>query len=275
MKLSIEEFGKQLIETGDLDPVYIAIHGAKLPKPQLSKLLIAYFCFYHLGAAAWLSEQADYGNEDFWYWMKVAARNEQPPPVLKRSGACAYTAFQRWPRGSERRHFRGPKCVDSVWTLSNKTSEELIKGLIQAGTVPSILEAMQPWPLFGPWIAYKAADLLERVWGAPIQITNDVCLLYNSPRDALLQRAPDNPKQELERLLEVFSAYRAPPTYNRQCGPSEVETVLCKHGAYLNGTYWVGKDVHEVRHGLEWWGDTASRMLVASPHEIKHKGALF
>ena len=35
--LSIEEFGRQLIETQDLDPVYVAIVGANLPVDQMRR----------------------------------------------------------------------------------------------------------------------------------------------------------------------------------------------------------------------------------------------
>ena len=53
---SIFKFGNALIRSRDLDPVYCALYGAQLLEPVLSRLLLAYLSFYHLGLAAWLSE---------------------------------------------------------------------------------------------------------------------------------------------------------------------------------------------------------------------------
>ena len=74
--LDVQAFGDALITTQDLDPVYCAIYHARLPEPQLCRLLLAYWCFYHLGVAASISEKE---HGDFWEWMRVAAVNEQPP----------------------------------------------------------------------------------------------------------------------------------------------------------------------------------------------------
>jgi hypothetical protein len=258
VKLPIEEFGKQLILTGDLDPVYIAIYGANLPKPQLMKLLIAYWAFYHLGVAVFLSEQ-----EPFWEACEVAARNTTPSPLMS-----------RWPRSSERRHFRGEACVRAIQWLSKETVEARFEPLLK-GTLAEVSEAIQAWPLFGNWISYKAADMLERCWGQKVEFGLDVCLLYDSPRKGLLMLAPENPERELDRLLKVFGKYKAPPIYDRACGVQEIETILCKFYSYTNGTYWIGKDIHEVRHGLVGWGDTAKRLLSKSPAEVKPIGKLF
>ena len=43
-RLSIENFGSHLLLTGDLDPVYIALHRCGLDFEVLSKWLVAYWC---------------------------------------------------------------------------------------------------------------------------------------------------------------------------------------------------------------------------------------
>jgi len=53
--MNIYEFGDALIRSRDLDPVYCVLYGAQLSEPELSRLLLAYLSFYHLGLAAWLS----------------------------------------------------------------------------------------------------------------------------------------------------------------------------------------------------------------------------
>jgi hypothetical protein len=38
---TIYEFGDTLLSTNDLDPVYVALAGADLPEPKLSRLLLS------------------------------------------------------------------------------------------------------------------------------------------------------------------------------------------------------------------------------------------
>jgi hypothetical protein len=108
--MDIFKFGDALIRSRDLDPVYCALYGAQLSEPELS-LLLAYLAFYHLGFAAWLSEHE---GVNYWQAMLVAAKNETPSPL-----------GGRWPRSSERRHFRGVKCVNAVnWLRRNYLAPE-------------------------------------------------------------------------------------------------------------------------------------------------------
>jgi len=57
---NIYAFGEALIKTEDLDPAYVGLYKARLPEPQLIRLLIGYWLFYSVGLAAWLSEQENY-----------------------------------------------------------------------------------------------------------------------------------------------------------------------------------------------------------------------
>lgn len=258
--MDIREFGNELIRTGDLDPVYVGLYQAKLPEPQLCRLLLAYLCFYHLGASAWLSEKTE---KEYWAWMMVAATNESP---------------ERWPRGTERRHFRGVKCVSAVdWLASRWPSpESAIRILTTLPTERLIMGEISKWPMFGPWVGFKAADLIERVYGAPVQFDPNLGLMYESPRGALdllsedqefiaVERAPVN---LYHNLITFFSGQRAPPSYSRQCNAQEVETILCKWGSMRSGHYWVGKDIKEVREALHHWGSTATRILAGMPEEV-------
>lgn len=256
--MEIEEFGKRLIETQDLDPVYTAIHGARLPKPQLARLLLGYWLFYHLGLAAWLSEHS---GKAFYVAATEAARNTTLAPNAN-----------RWPRGVERRHFRGEKSLRAVEVFSREEPEYWATSL--KGDFAAIFAKVKSWPMCGPWIAYKAIDMLDRCCERKIDFPLDVCLLYNEPRKGLLMLNPTEPEKELDRLLGVFKKYRAPPANDRVCYVSEVETVLCKFKSYKGGHYFVGKDIKEIRHGLEGWGDTASMLLKASPRTVCKPGEL-
>lgn len=260
------EFGEALIRTGDLDPVYIALYAAGLPGDQMRRLLLAYFCFYHLGAAARLSEME---GESFWALMETAAENNLPPSTDDLPG-------ERWPRGTERRHFRGQKCVDAVRRFEKKAPnapEEIISALVDELPKPlqlvDIINYIQgKWPMCGAWLAFKAADILERVLGVPIVFPNDLTLFYKEPRAALdMLIVPA--EQANAKLLKHFSKFMAPPKVGRRCNIQEVETVCCKWKSGVNGHYWIGKDIHEIRNALKGWGDTAEMLLRYMPKEVE------
>lgn len=265
--MDIREFGDALIRSGDLDPVYIGLYDAKLPEPQLCRLLLAYLCFYHLGVSAWLSE---WEEDNYWDWMDTAATNQVAPPVM--GGTC------NWPRGTERRHFRGLKCVHSVTWLRNHmfAPEAAIRQLAQLTTEKQIMAKVGEWPMFGPWVGFKAADLMERVYGSKVSFDPDIGLMYDSPKvsldlltvDSGLITADRSPAAIYHNLMAYFSARKAPPRYDRYCNAQEVETILCKHGSMRSGHYHVGKDIHEVREALQGWGETAARVLGAMPAEV-------
>jgi hypothetical protein len=268
--LGIQEFGDALIRTRDLDPVYCGLVGARLPRDQLARWLLAYWCFYHVGSASRLSEHQ---GDEFWKWMNIAACN------LSESGPKSWGEGpdERWPRAAERRHFRGQKCVDAVEWLSKaeRQPEGFVRFLETGQTDKQVMAIVQSYPMFGPWIAFKAADMMERVWGAKIKFDPNLGLMYAEPRaalDVLIEQNPTwsepTPKNVYERLLVYFGSRRAPPTGDRPCGPQEVETALCKWKSHAHGGYWIGKDIHEQRVALAGWGETANKMLAAYPPEV-------
>lgn len=268
--MSPEEFGTRLVQTGDLDPVYIGVWNAQLPEAQAHRWMLAYWMFYHMGVASYLSE---YREAMFWNMALRAAENTVSPPI-----------GGRWPRGSERRHFRGQKAVDAVRHLSYQNPEHHVRGLYFSGcTAKEVMDQVQAWPMFGPWIAFKAADMIDRCLGVPVQFPKDVGLMYSEPRKALdimlsettvyrtdVQEVGTYPTREslYSDLLAHFRGHPAPPVGDRPCGPAEVESVLCKWKSYRNGHYWVGRDIHETRLALVGWGETASKILTHMPQEV-------
>jgi hypothetical protein len=259
-KLAIRPFAQHLIETGDLDPVYVALHGARLPEDQLCRWLLAYMYFYHVGAASRLSERS---GVSFWIACLTAARNERQSPV-----------GGRWPRSSERRHFRGEKCVNAVESMqrSEPEPEGWVRALKTCATEEDVMRRVKLWPMFGNWAGFKLADLLERCAGYEIAFNPQIGLLYDSPRQGLEDMTRHEPGRSLEEhygeMLEWIGQFPAPPGNERSCGPAELETVLCKFHSYLGGHYHCGKDTAEVRHALAGWGETAERLLKAAPAPV-------
>ena len=269
MTLNIRDFGDALIRTGDLDPVYY-VRKANLPEPQLCRWLLAYWCFYHAGSASFLS---DFEGDDYWGMMKEAAKNNVGPKYFKHISHGP--DLDRWPRAAERRHFRGDKCVKAIeWLARDRGSpEEYVCHLASRRTDVAVMNYVQTWPLFGPWIAFKAADMMERVYGATVQFSGDIGLVYKEPRAGLEMFYKYWDRGESLRtcyagLLGYFAQHQAPPTFDRPCGPQEVETILCKWKSHVNGGYEIGKDIREVRHALAHWGETAARVSAQIPEEV-------
>lgn len=263
-KMDIIEFGEALLRTRDLDPVYCAVHDAKLPRDQLYRWLLAYWCFYHVGVASFMSEQK---GGSYWDFMAEAAENKPPGPHIYKLPS------DRWPRAAERRHFRGAKCVEAVRQLQAMypKPELAVRDLILPSE-KAILRKIKDWYLFGSWIGFKAADMLERCAGAKVSFDEGLGLIYSEPRktlDLLAERNGGTAEDQWKLLLKHFSKIQAPPALDRGCGPSECETVACKYGSYLNGHYWVGKDIHEQRPALKGWGKTAEKILKSYPEEVE------
>jgi hypothetical protein len=162
--LDICDFGGRLITTEDLDPVYCAMVRAQIEGDQLARLLIGYACFYHLGLAAWLS---DHSEAAFWDAALEAARNAKTRSPLG----------GRWPRGTERRHFRGQKAINAIETLARRyTPTQMVERLKLAHDLEAITETVTEWPMCGPWVAFKLADLMERVARSPVSFPREfVC----------------------------------------------------------------------------------------------------
>lgn len=279
-KMDVKTFGTRLIETRDLDPLYVGLVGAALPEPQLCRWLLSYWCFYHAGVASYMSESED---GDFCYVMQVAAENAVPPYLYD----ARLPHVERWPRAAERRHFRGAKCVDAVKKIGNMIKpveglEQLVRDLVAGDvsvTEDTVMRRVQQWPLFGPWIAFKVADMMERVYGAKVYFDPQIALLYEEPRKALdlIQTTRGEAvtgagaKDHYDALLRYFYPMKAPPRGDRPCGAQEVETVLCKWKSYMGGHYWIGKDIKEHREGLHGWGETADRLRAAYPAEVSEE----
>lgn len=284
-RLDIYAFGEHLLSTGDLDPVYIALDKMEwADEAHLFRWLIAYWCFYHCGAASYISEAQ---GKEFWERMMVAAKNETPAP----DGG-------RWPRGSERRHFRGEaavKAVKQLWGRYFDKPEEMVARIaVQAETVVGLNTTMaRPYaevadrakalPLFGPWISFKVCDMLDRLGIVPVDFDQAAVFMFADPVKAalifwrrkmgLIDSA--KPKDEqlvingvVEHLTDHFKAHTAPPRHERPVGLQEIETILCKWKSHLNGHYPLFNDIDEIREGLAGWAphcETARAMLYAMP----------
>lgn len=253
--LEIKEFGTALITSGDLDPVYIAVHEARLTPIMRDRFLVAYWCFYHCGVSAWIADQAN-----FWDAMLQAAVNNGK--------------VKSFPRGTERRHFRGNLACKSVTYLSRRyfAASEMV-GYICGERSPArfvdVYERACEHIGFGPWIAFKIADMIDRCGVSPVRFNGAEMFMFKDPTlGADLYRTKYNcegwsREEVVKHLVEMFSCHKAPPMYDRPISVAEIETCLCKWKSHLNGHYPIGKDIKEVLHGLVGWGKTADKLHCA------------
>lgn len=287
---AVTEFGKQLLRTGDLDPVYVAVHKTDLKGPTLARLCLAYWCFYHLGLAARLAEAKT--DKAFWEGMQTAALN-----VTNADGTKPY------PRGSERRHYRGEQAVASMASLISMYgkggAEAAVEGFIQPNaqgqyTYGSVAKSAQNHRGFGEWIAFKIADMSERLLGYDTDFSDCHLGIYKDPRQGAavaylewdheaaryhegavgLDYKPwgypisnDQLESTVAHYVKVFRKMklRAPPTGDRLVNVQEVETIFCKYKSHLKGHYPLGKDTLEIGHGLTGWGDLAQQLKAGLP----------
>lgn len=284
-RLSILDFGKTLLETGDLDPIYCALRNTGWDAATTSRFLMAYWSWYNAGSASWMAEKE---GDAYWDAMMVAARNEESAP----------TPFgERWPRAKERRHARGSAAVKMVEHLVSLGQDplEIVSRMISPhsdGVVPynDVRKRVKKHYLFGEWIAFKVADMAERCMGVKVNFDNAAVFMFTDPVKAALmvwrqqQGLPENamPRDKTavlngvtEWMAEQFKDMTAPPLnaqIQRKVGLQEVETILCKWKSHMGGHYPVLNDIHEIGLALTPWaklGGLAKEFSDAMPNGEK------
>lgn len=271
--LTLDEFGKQLVTTGDLDPIYSMLYNAKqsgvLTVPELQRWCFAYWMFYDANVASHILEQNG-------FWAAVTKH------VLTKASK----------RGPERRHFRGEVAIQAVQTLAARyqNPSEAIKFLVtrQGAELDfaTVARRVQTWPLFGPWISFKIADMLDRVLDHPVDFTNCDMGIYDEPLKGAWLWADSTNGFALEESRHNFSAaaqeaklltwnsavkflkqsrklkpLKAGPDHTRPLNIQEYETMLCKYKGHLAGRYAVGHDIIEIKKSMLDGGALSHKLL--------------
>lgn len=282
-RLSIQKFGEHLLTSLDLDPVYVAldhcIRHFNWEPEKVARWLLAYWCLYHVGAACWLSDVED--TEDYWKALMTAAVNKDPAPA----GLPGPNGEPpRWPRSAERRHWRGAAAVRCVEQLAQRygTAKDMVE-FMKGPTVAAVMARAKDHYLFGDWIAFKVADMLERVLGHPVSFDQGHVFMFDAPREAALmlwrKEAGQHPSAQpldlnlvlekvVAKLTQDFAGFKAPPRLDRPVGLQEIETILCKWKSHMNAHYPLWHDIEEINHGLDQWtgeSEAAAAFAVAMP----------
>jgi hypothetical protein len=271
MMLPIKEFGDQLLAAGDLDPVYTALWDMHWEDPgQVKRWLLAYWSYYHCGVACYLSELK---GLEYWEMYMQAAENIESTPI-----------GGRWPRGKERRHFRGDVSVQTArsLTVAYPDPEGFVDYCSKGRTLKLVSELVQDHPQFGPWIGFKVADMLERVLAIPVEFKTDAAVrMFKDPYKSALMvwdswygTSGPSWNERVSQIAKELTSYYvdrgilAPPIKDRLINIQEVETVLCKWKSHCHGHYPVGNDIHEVTTGVAPWAKvspTARQFITRIP----------
>lgn len=229
--------------------------GVKTTTKVRANMFFAYTCLYHLGVATEIGLTVSK-----WDVLQIAATN---------TGLV-------WPRGSERRHWRGANAQATIDFIKDRyTNSSEITKFWSTGplTFSAVASRVRTLPAYGPWIAFKVADMLERVLNIPVDFSDCALGVYDEPRKAaaLLLTGNSDEKITNTQLTDVINKLSAsigpvlaPPTHNRVINVQEIETVLCKYKSHVNGHYPNGKDTKEVLHGLQdpRWDNKLTRQMI-------------
>jgi hypothetical protein len=281
--MQVVEFGTALVNSGDLDPIYLMLNAADLESAVLQRWSLAYWMFYHAGVASRIAEAGS--GQSFW-------------------DAVWQAQDEKWPRGTERRHFKGAQSRNAIAELEGRyrIPEDAVgwvaTGLEHNGIAASkvystqsfldVRERAMRWRGFGPWIAFKVADMVDAVLKVQVDFRDALPYLFDDPvkgavwvaiqrtvrvptgsTTAQLQAIHDGmPPEHRRQMVEPVVKYltqqlgglTAPHAPQRQLRLQEYETILCKYKSHLNGRYEVGKDTKEIIHGLTGWGKLATHL---------------
>ena len=262
LPLDFRRFCVALVSSQDLDPVYVGAVATDMPPDQLRRWLLAYGMFYHVGAASWLSERE---GVEFWDCIAVAAANIKPAPHGR-----------RWPRASERRHFRGAfaiRCAVAMATRYPRPEGFMDHVASFAPDVQKVRAAVEDHLGFGDWASFKFADLVDRVLGRKVKFDLATAMYETPIKGAKLvwdlhRTAPCPNTAEAVWLAqgifeEATAGLTAPPLHDRPLSFNELETCLCKFKSHRAGRYPIGKDINECLHASGEWASyspTAAKM---------------
>lgn len=241
MKLDVISFGKALLERNDLDPIYVMLYESSLSQEELKRWLLAYWSFYHSGTSSLITDSSNY-----WETYRKACESKE------------------FPRGHERRHFRAKIASQAYLDLSNKflNPVQAVNSLLTSNTLFEVTKRVKTWYGFGDWIAFKIADMLERLDLAKIEFEVDRVFLFDSPKEGAKilwnsLRDKEEPPTESklanwasEFIVSNLTQFKAPPRYERTLNVQEAETILCKWKSYLGGHYKLGEDVDSLQLAL-------------------------
>ena len=259
-------FGKLLVDTKDIDPIYPLLSNVieREGLVQEDGLWLSFlYLFYYNAASAWATFQ-------------------EFPRMLNIMTDQGEGAFRDWEKdnraglsiGMERRGLRGGKVVPVVAFLARMIGPGNLLNWLSDGlggdrrqNYEVLWVRVQTLPQVGRWAAFKWLDLLLHVHNFHLE-TPDMRISHCSgPRQALeeLYLGGHNPRQDSDYIFSLNCLGMRLKDQLESCGLpltwDELETVLCNFHSLCYGRYVVGHDIDEhLGHTLLGIGDQSSWM---------------
>lgn len=232
-KSSLEQFSRDLIATGELDPMYDLIDKGfeRYGSQWANQYALHLFMYYDAGQAAALANATT--ELDFWHMQHYG-----------------YPDFKR---GTERRHFRGDKGLKAMQTLQHMGSPTSVWNKMHSSSYTGLVNNVETrfgGCQIGPYFTWKAMDILDRCLGVPVSLSLGEAVKYlpDEPRKCAKTLWPTISLPEvLLDIREMIKDLPAPGAKGKLCGFSEVETILCAVNSLVKGSYRFGQDI-DRRH---------------------------
>lgn len=239
-RMSIVDFGKSLIESEDLDPVYVALHNSDLSEDDIESFILAWLMYYHVGVACEIMQDDDIMES----MMFVAEHNDE------------------YPRGNQRKHHRKQPAMNCILDMIDKCDDAAgfaswcLSGGVSARSIFGKVCELVGW---GPCMAWRVPDLYERLGISSVKFYDDDTDLFFSAgplHGALLccetyGLNPDPIDAHLY-VMEHLGHIKAPPGYERTINIQETETIFCKWKSHMSGRYDIGRDTERSKQQLIW-----------------------
>lgn len=227
------QFARELVTTGELDPIYTMAYRARAEKGDawVQRFLMYMLMFYDAKGAAVAADA-----EDFWKHVEAT--------------------YPTATRGKERRYFRGEAGVASYTSLQLRGSaESAFQTPIQARTLPEVRSSLLREKIagFGDYFMLKWADYLANVMLVPIDFSHLPFMLPSPPLKCIKQVFPGvYVKDGLDEITHWVADLPDPFSGTRLCGYSEAETIACAIPSYLiKGRYKMGDDIRKYQEQLK------------------------
>lgn len=245
--MDIFAFIQAKLRIDDVEPMYTAIMRSKLPLRIRQRLCFAEGLADHLGLAARMAEA-----EDFW------------------GAAHAYVAQGQ--RGGARRHFRGAVAVEALRTMQRRFPDlsEFFRGM--PGDFFEARRYIMDLPQFGPFSAFKIADMAERTCGVKVDFSKvglkdfskfpqrgaDLATKYGGLTFQQKLRYTAIPARLYDDLLNFRWVTKAPPLFDRPLNAQELETMFCNYGH--SKWHEPGYETRELGKLLDGYGKLATKI---------------
>lgn len=228
------QFARDLVTTGELDPMYTMLSRARAVKGDdwVRRFSLYLLMFYDAQRAAWIADQP---SDDFWFHVE---RN-----------------FDLHTRGKERRHFRGANGVAGYTSLQALGSaEQAFQVPLQARTLPEFVQALVAAKVssFGSYFQLKWFDYATNVFDRKMDVSRLPFMLPDPPLKCLKAIMPElTTLQAMNTIVSWISDLDDPFGGKRKCGYSEAETVACGIHTYLiKHKYLMGDDIDKYHDAL-------------------------